>query len=1156
MSDQVLSVLSAHPGHLRVSGMPEGQDARMIAAAARLRGGVSMHVARDDAQSSTFVAALSFFDPGLAVARLPAWDCLPYDRVGPAPEVAATRLATLFRLAVRKPDDPPLLVVTTGAAMVQRVPPAATIRRSSFAARPGMDLDVDALQAYFAANGYVRAATVRERGEFAIRGGVIDLFAPSEPEPVRLDMFGDTLESIRGFDPQTQRSTRQLKAIDLAPVSEAILDEEAAQRFRRGYLEAFGAAQGDPLYEAVSHRVRRAGMEHWLPLFHDHMETVLDHVGLQALVLLDAHALDAARERLALVADYHEARQVPVPRGTPPYRALAPERLYLGDSELEGLLAGRDVRLLTPFAGDPSAGPMLDAGGRAGRSFAPERTQDSVNVWDAARQHVQELSARGVRPVLAAWSEGSAERLGHVLQEHGLASLFPLPNAGAIALMPKGAVGLAVLPLDRGFETGDLAVLSEADILGERLGRARKRRKTAQVVLELGGLSAGDLIVHIDHGIGRYDGLKTLTVQDAPHDCLELIYAGGDKLFLPVENIELVTRYGSEDTEAQLDKLGGAAWQNRKAKARKRLRDMAEGLIRIAAARAARETDAIVRPDALYDEFCARFPYEETEDQLASLDDIFADFASGHPMDRLICGDVGFGKTEVALRAAFVMAMSGRQVAVVCPTTLLARQHFRTFTERFRGWPVRVRQLSRMVGSKEAEETKKGLADGTVEIVVGTHALLSKDVKLRDAGLLIVDEEQHFGVKHKERLKEMRADTHVLTLSATPIPRTLQMALAGIREMSIIATPPVDRLAVRTYVTPWDPVTIREALLREKYRGGQAFIVVPRIDDLPEVERFLREQLPEMSFATAHGQMPPTTLEPIITGFYEGREDILLSTTIVESGLDIPRANTLVIWRSDMFGLAQLYQLRGRVGRSKTRAYAYLTVPAQQPITSGAEKRLKILQSLDSLGAGFMLASHDLDMRGGGNLLGEEQSGHIKEVGVELYQNMLEEAVASLKSGEEQVSTRSWSPSINLGVAVLIPEEYVPDLNVRLSLYRRLADLGSDAERDGWAAELIDRFGPMPEEVRQLIDIAGIKALCRAAGVAKIDAGPKGAVITFRPENAPDPVKVVGLVQKHPALFRLRPDAKLVVMGTWDKPDQRLRGARRAAEMLAAAVGG
>ncbi len=500
-------------------------------------------------------------------------------------------------------------------------------------------------------------------------------------------------------------------------------------------------------------------------------------------------------------------------------------------------------------------------------------------------------------------------------------------------------------------------------------------------------------MVHIDHGIGRYDGLKTLDVMEAPHDCLELQYGGEAKLYLPVENIDLLTRYGSETEGVQLDRLGGAAWQARKAKAKERLREMAEGLIAIAAARATHHTDDIEPPAGLFDEFCARFPYEETDDQLNAIADVLGDLGSGKPMDRLICGDVGFGKTEVALRAAFVVAMSGRQVAVVCPTTLLARQHYATFVERFQGWPVRVRRLSRLVTPAEANETREALAKGEVEIVVGTHAVLGKQVQFKDLGMVVVDEEQHFGVKHKEALKALRAEVHVLTLTATPIPRTLQLSLSGIREMSIIATPPVDRLAVRTYVAPEDPVSMREALLREKYRGGQSYFVAPRVKDLPELERFLREQVPEVKFAVGHGQMPPSQLEDVMSAFYEGRYDVLLSTTIVESGLDIPTANTLIVHRADMFGLSQLYQLRGRVGRAKARAYAYLTTPPNRTLTVSAEKRLRVLQSLDSLGAGFQLASHDLDIRGGGNLLGEEQSGHIREIGVELYQQMLEDAV-------------------------------------------------------------------------------------------------------------------------------------------------------------------
>jgi transcription-repair coupling factor (superfamily II helicase) len=1144
--------IARSPGRLVVGGAPEGHDARIAAQAAQARGGVVLQVARDDAQANAFVAAVRFFDPSLEVLRLPAWDCLPYDRVSPAPEIAAARLSALSRLARLNPGAGHLLVVTTGSALAQHCPPRAVIAAASFDTRPGDVLDQDRLSAYLAANGYARAATVREPGDYAIRGGVIDVFAPGQDEPVRLDLFGDQLESIRAFDPETQRSTRQLKAVSFAPVSEALLDDASVARFRRSWLERFGAAQGDPLYETVSAKARRQGVEHWLPLFYDRLDTLMDYVGPDALVLLDSQALSAASERWDTARDHYVARMAAAdPRKAPP-RLVEPHALYLSPQAVEAALAPLDRRTLSPFTA-PHGELAVDAGGRAGRSFAPERQTEGANVYVAALEHMRDLAGRGLRVALAAWTEGSAERLAHVFQDHGAAPPVRVADAAALLSLPLGVAGLAVLPLERGFETGDLALISEQDLLGDRLARPRKRRKAANVLMEASALVQGDLIVHIDHGIGRYEGLRTLDVNGAPHDCLELVYAGGDKLFLPVENIELVTRYGSEDLGAALDKLGGASWQGRKARAKKRLMDMAETLIAIAAAREARTTEEIGPPEGLWDEFCARFPYEETEDQLGAIEDVLSDFAAGKPMDRLICGDVGFGKTEVALRAAFIMAMTGRQVAVVCPTTLLARQHLKTFQERFRGLPIRVRGLSRLIGSKETAETKKDLAEQRVEIVVGTHAILAKDVTFRDLGLLIVDEEQHFGVKHKERLKEMRADMHVLTLSATPIPRTLQMSLSGIRELSIIATPPVDRLAVRTYVTPWDPMTVREALLREKHRGGQAFIVTPRIADLEDIERFLRDQVPEISFITGHGQMAASQLEDVMTAFYDGRYDVLVSTTIVESGLDIPRANTLIVNRADMFGLSQLYQLRGRVGRSKVRAYAYLTTPPEGQMTLSAERRLKVLHSLDSLGAGFMLASHDLDLRGGGNLLGEEQSGHIKEVGVELYQQMLEEAVAAVRDGGEPLSERSWSPSINIGVAVLIPEEYVPDLTVRLSLYRRLADLETDAERDAFAAELADRFGPLPEEARQLVDVAGLKAACRKAGIAKLDAGPKGAVLTFKPEAAPDPARLVALVQRQPALFKLRPDGKLVVMGDWSTPVQRLKGALRAAGMVAAA---
>jgi transcription-repair coupling factor (superfamily II helicase) len=1139
------------PGRLDLVGAPEGFDALVMADIVKARGGLTVFAARDGSRLSAFVDAFRFFAPAVEVLTFPSWDCLPYDRIGPSAGVAAQRMTTLARLAQGVDPKAPKLLVTTVPALLQRVPPIAAVKDASYSAKVGEVVEIAQLERYFAVNGYVRASTVSARGEFAVRGGVIDVFPPNAEEPVRLDLFGDTLESIRGFDPDTQRSTRQIKDVSLLPVSEALLDAESISRFRTGYVAEFGAAGDDPLYATVSGGGRRAGMEHWLPLFYGELATLFDYLPQNTLVAVDHLGREARDERIAMLEDAFDARNQ-ADRKTH-YHPLPPGRLYLSRAEWDQRLAVRPSRRFSGFQ-EAEGETVVDMGARAGRNFAPERQRDSINLFEAAADHAATLASQGKRVLFASWSEGSSERLGVMLGDHGVKRVVYAPYWDAARAADPKSPQRVVLPLEGGFETDSLAVISETDILGDRLARPRRRRRASHFLAEASSLTPGDLVVHIEHGIGRYDGLKTLDIQGAPHDCLELQYGGESKLYLPVENIDLLTRYGAESEGVQLDRLGGAAWQARKAKAKERLREMAEGLIRIAAERALRSTPAMDPPHGVFDEFCARFPYEETEDQLSAIGDVLEDFAAGKPMDRLICGDVGFGKTEVALRAAFVTAMSGQQVAVVCPTTLLARQHYKTFVDRFQGWPVRISRLSRLVPAKEAAETREGLKNGEIEIVIGTHAVLSKQMGFRDLGLVIVDEEQHFGVKAKEKLKELRADVHMLTLTATPIPRTLQMSLSGIREMSIIATPPVDRLAVRTYVTPWDPVVIREAVLREKYRGGQVYYVAPRISDLPDLQRFLREQIPEVKFVVGHGQMAPTELEGVMGAFYDGEYDVLLSTTIVESGLDIPAANTLVIHRADMFGLSQLYQLRGRVGRAKTRAYAYMTVPAEKQITQSAERRLKVLQSLDSLGAGFQLASHDLDIRGGGNLLGDEQSGHIREIGVELYQQMLEDAVNELKlqaGAEGAALDRGWSPQINTGAAVLIPEEYVPDLNVRLSLYRRLSDAEKSADREALAAELIDRFGPMPPEAGQLLKVVAIKGLCREANVSKIDVGPKGAVVTFRGDSFKNPAGLITFVQKNHLLWRVRPDSKVVVKGEWETPEQRLNAAEKVLAELA-----
>jgi transcription-repair coupling factor (superfamily II helicase) len=1152
---------------LTVSGAPEGYDAYVAAEAAKRRDGLVLFIAADGARANSVVEAARFFAPDLRVLHFPAWDCLPYDRVSPRSDIESQRLATLAALAARGERSGSALVVTTVNAAVQRVAPASLVREASFLAKAGAHVDLDTLTRFLTRNSYARSGTVREPGEYALRGGIVDLWPPGTDDPLRLDFFGAQLETIRTFDAESQRSRDTLAAIELLPASEAPLDPESISRFRAGYIATFGAVtDDDPLYEAVSAGRKHAGLEHWLPLFYEKLDTIFDYVG-GVPIFLAPQAGEALKARIDLVADYYATRkalragEAETTKGTTaaaPYKPLRPDALYLTQKEWDKAVGARPVRELSPFAA-PDSKHALDAGGRPGRDFAPERAQDGreddehgrVNVFDAAVAHIQTLQKAGKRVLVACWSEGSAERMGGVLSDHGLGAIKTVADWRAAEAMHASGIGLAVLGLEHGFQGPDFAVVSEQDILGDRMVRRRPRQRRSQNFLfEASALAPGDLVTHIEHGVGRYTGLKTIDVTGAPHDCLELQYDGG-KLFLPVENIELLTRYGSEDASVQLDKLGGLGWQARKAKMRQRVREIAGELIRIAAARALKELPSTDPPAGLYDEFCARFPYQETEDQERAIADVIEDLAKGRPMDRLVCGDVGFGKTEVALRAAFVIAMSGKQVAVIVPTTLLARQHTKSFVERFAGYPVRIGQLSRFTGTKDAKEIKQGLTEGTVDIVIGTHALLAKSISFKNLGMVIVDEEQHFGVAHKERLKSLRADVHVLTLTATPIPRTLQLALSGVRDLSLITTPPVDRLAVRSYVTPFDPLIIREALLREHYRGGQSFYVVPRVADLAPAADFLKTTVPEVKLTMAHGQLPTSQLEEAMTAFYDGRIDVLLSTNIVESGLDIPTANTLVVHRADMFGLAQLYQLRGRIGRSKQRAYAYLTTPVDRKLTETAERRLHVLQSLDTLGAGFSVASHDLDIRGAGNLVGEEQSGHVREVGIELYQSMLEEAVASLRAGGRAEEGETWSPQINLGLPVLIPEDYVSDLGVRMALYRRLSDIEDKAEIEGFAAELIDRFGALPQEVENLLKIVAIKQLCHLAQVEKIDAGPKGATLSFRNRKFSNPQGLVRLITEHQGTMRVRPDQTVVIMRDWKTPEERLKGAEAVLSQLA-----
>lgn len=1136
---------------ITVGGAPEGFDARLILKEIDRTGGPVLHIARDDKRLAAMQAALRFFAPQMPVITFPAWDCLPYDRVSPNADISATRMATLAGLVHGMPAQ--FVLLTTISAAMQRLPAREVLREAAFSARVGGRLDEAALRNFLVRMGFSQAPTVMEPGDYAIRGGIIDIYPPGDGGPVRLDLFGDVLDGARRFDAATQRTTEKLDLVELAPVSEVILDEAAITRFRQNYRIEFGAAgTDDPLYEAVSAGRKHAGIEHWLPFFHARLETIFDYVP-QATVTQDDQVTATRVARWDSIADQYETRRIAMTqkgRMDTVYKPVPPGLLYLDETAWQSATAQTRVMQFNPLP--QATGPgVIDAGGRIGRNFAPERQQENLSLFQSLATHVQARMEKG--PVLiASFSDGARERLDGLITDEGLVGAVHVADARGIT---KHGLHLAVWPLDQGFEADGLTVISEQDVLGDRLIRApKKRRKAENFLTEAQSLSPGDLVVHVDHGVGRYLGLEVVTALGAAHECLTLEYAEGSKLYLPVENIELLSKFGHD--EGLLDKLGGGAWQAKKARLKERIREMAERLIRVAAERALRSAPVLEPQHHAWEAFSARFPYMETDDQLRAIEDVLADLESGNPMDRLICGDVGFGKTEVAMRAAFVAAMSGVQVAVIAPTTLLARQHFKSFAERFRGFPLEVRALSRFVSAKDAQTTRDGIASGTVDIVVGTHALLAKGVSFKNLGLLIIDEEQHFGVAHKERLKQMRSDIHVLTLTATPIPRTLQLSLSGVRDLSIIGTPPVDRLSIRTYVSEFDSVTVREALLREHYRGGQSFFVVPRISDLPEIEEFLKTQVPEVSYVVAHGQMAAGELDDRMNAFYDGKYDVLLATTIVESGLDIPTANTMVIHRADMFGLSQLYQIRGRVGRSKTRAYAYLTTKPRGKLTPAAEKRLRVLGSLDTLGAGFTLASQDLDIRGAGNLLGEEQSGQMRDVGYELYQQMLEDAIAKIKSGEmEGLSDQDgqWAPSINLGVPVLIPEDYVPDLDVRLGLYRRLSNLHSKVELEGFAAELIDRFGPLPREVNTLLLIVRIKEMCKRAGISRLDGGPKGATIQFHNDKFASPQGLVEFIGDQKGLAKVR-DNKIVVQRDWKTESDKIKGAFTIAKDLAEKV--
>jgi len=1142
-----------------VASLPQGADAHLLGEFAHTCNSDILYIVPSGVELANAADLLQYMFPDIKVLRFPAWDTTPYDRSSPNSELIAQRVATLSELAINPSSPSCRVIIASVGAVMQKLPPKKVFINALREIKVGDKLVFNDFIHYAAMNGYMRVEQVFEAGEYALRGDIIDIFPVGTSEPLRIDLFDDEVERIRTFDVMSQRTTGELTSYLFKVMSEVVLDDNTIASFRSQYREAFGSGSiDDEIYNSVSAKNKHIGMENWLPFFYDNqLISIFDYLPAAKIILSD-EVNEAIISKENSIADYYKARlealSIKLPDASETYRPVAPELLYLQSTKLNQIFSHRQAVKFTSH-NLPSSADVVDCEAMPMRSFIGVQKQETAEQTYAELRDFLNSNHQMSR-IIACYSSGSRERIFNLLNEHCINNLVLSDNWTEALANADNHIVLIVMPLPHGFKGFGLCIIAEADILGEKLTRRKPKKASSQdFIADISSLSPGELVVHIDHGIGRFLGLETLYVDGAPHDCLKIEYAGNSKLFVPVENLDVLSRYGSDDALAELDTLGGTAWAVKKARVKNKIRDIAEKLIKIAAERKLKKAETFIPPVGVYEDFCARFPYNETDDQQNAIDDVIGDLSAGIPMDRLVCGDVGFGKTEVAMRAAFAVAASGAQVAIIVPTTLLARQHYLNFQQRFAGFPIKIKMLSRLVSPKESAEVIQGLKDGSVEIVIGTHALLSQKIEFCNLGLLIIDEEQHFGVAHKEKIKQLKSGVHVLTLTATPIPRTLQLSLTGVKNLSVIATPPVDRLAARSFVMPFDKVMIKEAILREKNRGGQTFFVCPKIADIPQAEEILHEIVPQAKVLIAHGQMPVKQLEDVMNDFANGQGDILLSTTIIESGIDMPQVNTMIIYRADMFGLAQLYQLKGRIGRSKVRGYAYFTTQPKHKLSEIATKRLTVLQSLDTLGAGFSLASYDMDIRGSGNVLGEEQSGHIKDVGISLYQHLLEEEITRLRassSGEQPKQIREWAPQIAIGIPIMIPDDYVPDLGLRLGLYKRIGDIETAEDIADMREELIDRFGNLPKEVANLLAVVEIKILCLSCGIDRVNAGAKGALIGFRNNVFAEPEKLMNMVLSSFGTLKVRPDQRLFIEKDLSSYEVRVQTIRQTIAQIAA----
>ncbi|WP_445513997.1 transcription-repair coupling factor [Stenotrophomonas sp. 3(2025)] len=1112
-----------------------------LAQAARTHDAPLLVVARDNHGANQIEADLHTLlggDPSLPVVAFPDWETLPYDRFSPHPDIISQRLSALHRLPTLKRG----LVVVPVQTLLQQLAPRSYVIGGSFNLEVGQRLDLEAEKRRLESAGYRNVPQVMDPGDFAVRGGLLDVYPMGADEPLRVELLDEDIDSIRAFDPESQRSLDKVEAVHMLPGREVPMDDASIARVLATLRERFDVdTRRSSLYQDLKSGLAPAGIEYYLPLFFERTATLFDYLPAGSLPVVCVGAAEAAETFWTQTGERYEQRRHDVERPL-----LPPSALYLSPDLLRERL--NDAPRIEVWAADHARIAEAHALGDQPLPPLPVAAREAP-AGDALKSFLGHYPGR---VLIAADSPGRREALLEVLQA---AELKPPVVADLLSFLASDErFAIAVAPLEDGFalDAPHIAVLTERQLFPERAGSTRRTRRAGRepeaIIRDLGELTEGAPIVHEDHGVGRYRGLIAMDVGGMPGEFLEIEYAKGDRLYVPVAQLHLISRYSGASAEtAPLHSLGGEQWSKAKRKAAEKVRDVAAELLEIQARRQARAGLALQVDRAMYEPFAAGFPFEETPDQLAAIDATLRDLASSQPMDRVVCGDVGFGKTEVAVRAAFAAASAGKQVAVLVPTTLLAEQHYRNFRDRFADYPMKVEVLSRFKSTKEIKAELERVAAGTIDVIVGTHRLLQPDVKFKDLGMVVVDEEQRFGVRQKEALKALRANVHLLTLTATPIPRTLNMAMAGLRDLSIIATPPPNRLAVQTFITQWDNALLREAFQRELARGGQLYFLHNDVESIGRMQRELSELVPEARIGIAHGQMPERELEKVMLDFQKQRFNVLLSTTIIESGIDIPNANTIIINRADRFGLAQLHQLRGRVGRSHHRAYAYLVVPDRRSITPDAEKRLEAIASMDELGAGFTLATHDLEIRGAGELLGEDQSGQMAEVGFSLYTELLERAVRSIRQGhlpDIDAGEEARGAEVELHVPALIPDDYLPDVHTRLTLYKRISSArDSDALRE-LQVEMIDRFGLLPDAAKNLFAIAELKLQANTLGIRKLDLGENGGRIVFESKPNIDPMAVIQLIQKQPNLYAMDGPDKLRVKHPLPLPEDRFNAAR------------